>query len=65
MARPRKKKNLYTRMIVGGVLLALLAMSIAFLLEYAHYFKKNVPDSLPDRYVHIPTGATFGGAHTL
>lgn len=60
MARPRKKKNLYTRMIVGGVLLALLAVGIAFLLEYAHYFKKNVPDSLPDRYVHIPTGATFG-----
>ncbi len=53
------KKSLYARMIVGGVLLALMAVGVAFLLEYAHYFRKNVPDELSERYVYIPTGASF------
>ncbi len=55
----RKKKHFYSRMIWGALLLVGVSIGMAYLLEYAHYFRKNVPENLSQRYVYIPTGASF------
>ncbi len=59
MKKQMKKRGFITKIIIYTILMLSVVVGFIFYQKYTEFFNPNVPATLEEEYVYIPTGASF------